>query len=111
MQSSSLVILAQPSRRAVVVQLVMQAAQPSSPLMVRPDAFPSSPPNIFPSTDLPRLHRFSNLSSPTYFGSEKEFDSRMIAIAEEVEFQRQQAQFRRDQAYAQNQAQEESQAV
>ena len=35
----------------------------------------------------------------------------MIAIAEEVEFQSQEAQHKRDQAYAQLQAQEESRAV
>jgi RecQ family ATP-dependent DNA helicase len=81
---------------------------------VRPDTFPSSPPAAIPSTDLPRLRWFSNdrSKSPSHiFSSDQEFDSRMIAIAEEVEFQSQQARYRRDQAYAQLQAQEDSRAV
>lgn len=112
---------------------VMQSAVlPSSPPIIRPNTFPSSPPiirsNTFPSsppaipsspvaipssTDLPYLHQVSNnlFNSPSHFGSDQEFDSRIIAIAEEVGFQSQQAQYKRDQAYTQLQAQEESQAV
>jgi hypothetical protein len=102
-----------PSSPPIVRSTVVQS---SSPLVVRSHAFPSSPLDAFPSSaDLPQLSRFPNNPSRSLashiISSDPGFEMDMIAIVEEVDFQSQQMQYKRDQAYAQSQAQEESRAV
>jgi hypothetical protein len=102
-----------PSSPPIVRSTVVQSS--ISPV-VRSDAFPSSPPDAFPSSaDLPQLSRFPNNPSRSpashIISSDPGFEIDMIAIAEAVDFQSQQMQYKRDQAYAQSQAQEESRAV
>lgn len=92
---------------------------PSSQL----DIPPSSPPvrQAFVEASIPVIQGSSPVvqhssaeavqpSSGPVVGSDQ-IDIDMIGIAEEVEFQSQQAQYKRDQAYAQSQAQGESRAV
>ena len=85
-----------------------RAVPPSSPPVVQPEIFPSSP-------KLPHLrqipHSPSKSPSSHIVSSEAGFETDMVAIAEAVEFQSQQEKYKQDQAYANRQAQDESRAV
>ena len=79
-------------RSSLVVQhSSLEVVQPSSLLVVRLDAFPYTPLAIPSNIDLPYLSWFPNsLSNILGNVSSNQFDTNMIGIVEEVEFQSQQ---------------------